>query len=416
MNNNDHPSDELLQFVFGELNESRETAMRKEVADDSELAATVQGLESAVAAVHAENVGQVSAEFNERLRGRMSEILGSSQAETTSPTLLTRPLTTWRWIMRHPVFRLTAAAIFVLAVTGVALWFHIGGTTYAFADFVKPILEAKTVKYKLTTERTSLPTGMTEMMGLSEDTLKDLMKATTAEVMELDSNRSRTEWEMPGKLRMVEIWDGGQGKGLVLYPAEKRATSSNITNMPKDKNPNGGDPVAFYRSLLLDARDKSDVKRESLGEKDIDGCRVVGFRISLPAMVMSLWGNPKTGLPVRVETTVAIMPNIKLTMSDFEFNVDMDESLFSLELPAGYKVAEVQDHTIDDSPSDEKDLIEMFRYFGKWSGGRLPDLLDMEWLNMTVRMVEWCTANLEQPSEAKRKRDLAEAQKKLERA
>ena len=31
-------------------------------------------------------------------------------------------------------------------------------------------------------------------------------------------------------------------------------------------------------------------------------------------------------------------PDVKTTMSDFEFNVDMDESLFSVEPPAGYEV------------------------------------------------------------------------------
>ena len=67
--------------------------------------------------------------------------------------------------MRSPISRATAAAIFVLAIAGVALWFHGGGTTPAFADFLQPILDAKTVKYKITIERTSLPAGMAEMMG-----------------------------------------------------------------------------------------------------------------------------------------------------------------------------------------------------------------------------------------------------------
>ena len=138
--------------------------------------------------------------------------------------------------------------------------------------------------------------------------------------------------------------------------------------------------MAWFRSLLLDARDKPDVKRESLGEKDIDGRRVVGFRLSSPAAVISVWGDPKTGLPVRIEMTMAMMPNMKITMSDFEFNVDMDESLFSVEPPAGYEVGSffIRTPTIDDSPAEEKDLIEMFRYYSELSGGPFPDLLDME--------------------------------------
>jgi hypothetical protein len=341
--------------------------------------------------------------------GRMSEILGSSQAETTRPTFLTRSLTTWRWIMRHPVSRVAAAAILVLAIGGVALWFHGGGTTPAFADFLQPILETKTVKYKMTTEMSL----SAEMKRLPAETLKGQM---TAEVMALGANRSRTEQGI-GKFKTVHIWDGGQGKTLMLQPAEKRATVFNYADMPKDKTPNGGDPVAEFRSLLLDARDKPDVKRESLGEKDIDGRRVVGFRISLPAAVFSVWGDPKTGLPVRVESTVAIMPNVKMTMSDFAFDVDMDESLFSVEPPAGYEVIVVQGHTIDSSPGKEKELIDMFRCYSEASGGRFPDLLDMEWLLQTISMEEWSAANLAQPPKpmAKRDRELAEAQAKLQR-
>ncbi len=52
-----------------------------------------------------------------------------TRSEMIQPSLLTRSLDTWRWIMRSPVSRVAAAAIFVLAVTGVALWFHGGGAT-----------------------------------------------------------------------------------------------------------------------------------------------------------------------------------------------------------------------------------------------------------------------------------------------
>ena len=63
--------------------------------------------------------------------------------------------------MRSPVSRVAAAVIFVLAITGVALWFHGGGATYAFADFIEPILEAKTAKFKMTTEMKGEPASTT---------------------------------------------------------------------------------------------------------------------------------------------------------------------------------------------------------------------------------------------------------------
>ena len=383
MNNNDLPDDDVLQLVFGELDDTRRAAVRKAVAEDAELAATARGLEAAVAAVRAENAGHLSEEFNDRLRQRIAEVFDQAQAETTRPTFLSRSLSKWSWIMRSPVSRATAAVIFVLAVGGVVLWFHGGGATPSFADFLQPFLDAKTVKYKMTVEMTRLPAGV--MKGIPAEMQKGFMKTTT-EVMELDASRNRHESEMPGQPTTVRIWDGTQGKSLHLGPAEKRATVYNYANLPKDETPSDCPVghVAIFRAALLDARDIPDFKRESLGEKEIDGRQVVGFRISFPATVFSVWGDPKTGLPVRMEATMTLMPDTKLTMSDFEFNVDLDESLFSVEPPAGYEVTVVQAPTSDGSPADEKDLIEMFRCYSELSDGPFPDSLDLQAISQMV--------------------------------
>jgi outer membrane lipoprotein-sorting protein len=357
--------------------------------------------------------------------GIRAHVTAGTQAESARPTLLSPSLANWSWIMRSPVSRVAAAVIFVLAITGVALWFHGGGTTRAFADFIQPILEAKTVTYKMTTQMTALSA---EMKLLPAEMQRDVMKkaTVTAEIMmimTLDGYRARTETESPDRSKTVQItiWDGGQGKELRLQPAEKRATVRNLTNMHKDKipNPDSRDLLAYFRSLLLDARDKPDVKRESLGEKDIDGRRVVGFRLSgrgldkwPPDTVMSLWGDPKTGLPVLIETTMAMAPNVKVTMSDFAFNVDMDESLFSVEPPAGYDV--IQGPTIDVSPQEEKDLIDTFRYYSESSGGPFPAKLDMASLLQSLDVK--FPPERGQKRSAKQEREMAEAHKaKLQR-
>ena len=117
----------------------------------------------------------------------------------------------------------------------------------------------------------------------------------------LGATRKRTESVNPDKSKTIHIWDGGQGKSISLLPAQKRAEVFDDANKRREKTPNGGDPVAEWRSMLLDAHDRPDAKRESLGEKVIDGRQVVGFRISSPAAVFDVWGDRKTGLPARVE-------------------------------------------------------------------------------------------------------------------
>ena len=268
--------------------------------------------------------------------------------------------------MRSPVSRVAAAAIFVLAITCVALLFHGNGATFAFADFAAPILEAKTVKFKM----------IVEMKGPPARTI-------TSEVMMLGGARTRMVTELPDKSKAMIIRDLSQGKSLTLVAALKTATVLTITKNRKDKTPEYGDPLAGLRIALLAAQDKPGIEREPLGKKEIDGRRVVGFRISSPDGVFSLWGDPKTGLPVRFEMTMGIDGSMKTTFSDFVFNADMDESLFSLEPPAGYTVT-VRNVKTDVSPPEEKDLIEMFREYSNLCDGAFPDSLDLQTTSMIV--------------------------------
>ena len=234
---------------------------------------------------------------------------------------------------------------------------------------------------------------ITEMTGANSATTRTV-------VMMLGPSRTRSEMEieMPNlpKSKSVQIWDGYQGKQLTLEPAQKRATIFDHADRSKDNTPKDADPLGGWRAILLDARKAPDMKREPLGEKDIDGRHVIGFRITTPTAVTDIWGDPKTGMPVRMDMTTLLMPNLKMTMRDFELNVDLDESLFSVEPPAGYKVSTVRLPKTDDAPAGEKDLIETFRYYGELSGGTFPDSLDHETLSEMVYGGLWLFYSLEQ--------------------
>jgi hypothetical protein len=125
-----------------------------------------------------------------------------TQAEMIQPSLFTRSLNRWRWIMRSPASRIAAAAIFILAITGVAMLFQgVGRAAVAFADFAAPILEAKTLKCKMTIEMKGPPA-----------------RTITSEVMTLDGTRMRQVTELPDLSKVVTIQDSSQGKSLMLVP------------------------------------------------------------------------------------------------------------------------------------------------------------------------------------------------------
>ncbi|MGW8256151.1 MAG: zf-HC2 domain-containing protein [Thermoguttaceae bacterium] len=278
--------------------------------------------------------------------------LVSTHSQTIQLPQFANTLNSWRRVMRSTTFRISTGAILLLVVTGIALWFHGAGTTSAFADFIEPILTAKSVTFKQTCEEKG--------------------HITTGKVMAISSpQRMRLEHDMPGNQKSVLIIDD-MGNSLALRPAQKVAMLTTCTNVPGEKR----HKAIFFelRSQLADARDLPDWIREPLGEKVIDGRRLIGYRLTGHGMICTLWGDPKTGMPVRIETIAPSDPNVKMIASDFVFDVDLDESLFSLKPPTGYKV---QKQTMDLSPAKEKDLIETLRRYAQLRDGALPDQLDI---------------------------------------
>lgn len=178
---------------------------------------------------------------------------------------------------------------------------------------------------------------------------------------------------------------GCVSKQLILMIGSKTATI--LTFAPTERTSANGDPLAGFRSFFLNAREKPDLKREPLGAKDIDGRRVIGFHVPIRGLPVRLWGDPKTGQPVRIERTMGMDGNTKVTASDFVFNAGLDESLFSVEPPAGYTVRYEKS---DATPRDEKALVEMFREYSRLTG-KLPDSLD----GKTIHDIVWKWGNAE---------------------
>jgi outer membrane lipoprotein-sorting protein len=276
------------------------------------------------------------------LRQRALEVFDRARIDADRPTFLPRSPTHWRWIMRSPISRVTAAAIFIFAIAGVALWFHGGGATSALADFSRPILEAKTAKFKSTVE----------IEGKAP---------VTSQAMFLAPNRFR--YERPESILICQ-----PDKMLTLDPKEKRALITNYVGGPKDLASKNW--FEELRTHLIKAQNDPTVKHEAIGEKQFGGATAVGYRFTDLDKVITLWGDPKTGLPIRVEHTFVNAPESKSIMTDFVFDAALDESLFSIEPPAGYSVFRNQ---VDASAPGEKDLIDSLRHYSDLFGGAFPD-------------------------------------------
>lgn len=283
--------------------------------------------------------------------------------------------------MRASVSRIAAAAVFAFAIAGVALWFHASGATPAFADFLQPILEAKSAKYKATFERNG-------------------KQIATANCMMLAPHWERRELQQLGQPVEIQIADISKGVGVTIDSTRKTVVINKVVGLSHELA--SMNILEEMRSLILDAK-KPNVRREWLGEKEVDGRRAVGWRVSGPGLhepgaTATIWGDPQTGLPIRIEHFSAL-EGVKSTMSDFVFNVDLDESLFSIEPPTGYTVRTVE---VDASQPTEKDLITLLSEYGKLMNNAFPESLDMDRLLHTLGArirIETMSPGNERPSD-----------------
>ncbi|MFZ1935633.1 MAG: hypothetical protein WCB27_25680 [Thermoguttaceae bacterium] len=270
------------------------------------------------------------------------------RAESSRAVSRFRSPNSWRWIMRSPISRFAAVLIFALAVGGVVVWFHGVGATPAFADFIKPLCDAKTAKFKMEIQVEGQPSQKLKVTFLAPDHIRQDLAGGVANIV-----------------------DFHKGKIVSLDPKSKRATVFSFVNMPKENQPMN--PIAQLRSQLIEAEKNPDAKRESLGEKKIDGRQAVGYRFTSPAQVLTIWGDAKTALPLRVESTIKLIPKTATTWTDFQFDVPVDESLFDTQTPPGYTLVDV---SVNVAPPAESDLTASLRQYAEMNGGQFPDAFD----------------------------------------
>jgi hypothetical protein len=100
---------------------------------------------------------------------------------------------------------------------------------------------------------------------------------------------------------------------------------------------------------------------------------VLGFRSEAPGDSMTLWGDPKTGLPVLVETKMTGPMQMESTMSHFKLNEELKPELFDMTPPEGYTVRTID---IDASQPKEESLIKMLSLSARLNDNQFFDNLD----------------------------------------
>jgi outer membrane lipoprotein-sorting protein len=279
----------------------------------------------------------------------------SARINETEIRFWKRSLFTGSELMKRPIFRFMALSVACLIIA--TTWLFIPGyqtSAQAFDKIAETIVKAKSARYQyeLTTE---------------------LQSKQKSKGYFLAPNRYRVE--SPTE---INISDFEAGKSLTLVPAQKQATMKTFHGKPKEGSKLNnqsrlGDQFERLRELLANRPNSTATEYKSLGQMVIDGKMYDGFQFESGLTTVKMWGDRATGHPVRIDTTSKGIVKFERTMSNFEFNVDLNESLFDLTPPSDYVVRSLD---IDLSPATEQDLVAAFKACGEISGGDLPFGLD----------------------------------------
>lgn len=252
----------------------------------------------------------------------------------------------WRKIMRSPITKIAAA---VVVISGVLVTMHFAGLstgTVTFADVIKPILNAQTAVLDIII-------GDEESGGpVIHDQIKGPLIRRTMSHME----------------DVVTIIDLEAWRLLSLTISKKEAAYVDLKGLPS--MPNYMDTL---RNIINELQERPGFEVEELGEQEIEGQKVVGFLARHPKAEITIWADPETALPVRIEQ---VSGQMKIICKNVKFDVPMDESLFSMDVPDGYKLQQVE---LDLMGSTEEDFVEGLRIRAEvFGGGQFPESVALE--------------------------------------
>jgi hypothetical protein len=257
-------------------------------------------------------------EHCEKLRRQTLSVFNETSQDHITPFGVLR-----RTIMKSRITKFAAAAAIIV---GVLVGLHFIGNpfeaTVTFADVIKPIFSARTAILDIIV-------GEDEQGPVIHD-------------MIMGSRIRRTLSNVDG---LVAIIDMDAGRILQLTPEKKEAAYINLKDWPSMPNYMEG-----LRNVITKLQESPDFEVEELGVQKVKGQELIGFRATHPKTDITIWADPGTALPVRIEQVTG---QLHVICRDLQFDVPMGEELFDMNVPEGYTLQQTE---LDLLGATEEDL------------------------------------------------------------
>jgi len=317
--------------------------------------------------------GKVSPDkqFLTQLRDKSVEEFETYSAESEDQ-LPAETISIWRIIMKSGITKIAAAAVLIIAILIGINQFggSVGGGSVAFGKVLEYF---QTLSY-------------TFDLTLTERPVEDF----TMKAMVWESGRMRVDCSAGGVGNISSITDFNAGGTLLLFHQNRTGVIKKESVL--NKNIGAGGIVSFCTKPIENLWNLRDDTEEKLGEKEINGQKVIGFRVIQEDPYfeydITIWANSKSGIPSLVEAIAKPLDEsyspIKWTMKNFDLDVELGEELFSLDLPTGYTLAyqeDLEELEVETEPSDESEkIVQMLEL---WSEGKEDEarefLLGIDW-------------------------------------
>ncbi len=287
------------------------------------------------------------------VKERMRETIDRAWNQQNPPQGSTATLPLWRNLMNNPKTKFAiAAALLVAVVLGILPVFrHTAPPT--FAQVTSHLMQAQT----------AVLTIVVGQPGAAPE-IQDMIMG----------NRIRRTME---GIPNISIIDLETSRILSLDSNTKTAIYVELKNLPQIPN-----YMEHLRNIITILEETEGVEIEYLDRQDLDGRTVIGYKATYPGGQLYLWADPATYAPVQIDHYEGQMT---IFCKDLQFDVPMDESLFSMEVPEGYTTQQAQ---LDLASGTEEAFILGLGLWAQYIGdGYYPDDVHVEAFIKNASMV-----------------------------
>ncbi|MBN2210901.1 MAG: hypothetical protein JW709_05845 [Sedimentisphaerales bacterium] len=252
----------------------------------------------------------------------------------------------WRKIMKSKIIKFAATAVIIVAVIIGINYFHGSGSSVVLAEVLQPILHARTVTMDI------LVGSEGRQSVIHDEVMGSRIRRTVSNLPDVDI-----------------IIDLKEMKVLSLVHAEKTAAYVKLEGLGDMQN-----YLEWLQKIVVKMKDIKAYQIHDQSLQQIDGYEYHVFVAENNKETITIWVDPETTLPVRIAQKT---PNMQLVCNNLQFDVDLDESRFSLEIPEDYKVQEAG--KVDFKNVVESDFIETLRIWAEFiEDGHFPDSINLE--------------------------------------